>query len=60
MPISKATDADKLTTEWRQKPTADREAKPEEARRAQSMRTDEENLRDRDSLFWRGVWMIVF
>ncbi|WP_331376635.1 hypothetical protein [Sinorhizobium chiapasense] len=60
MPISKATDADKFRTERRQKQVTDQEDKHEETRRKQCARTDEENLRDRDSLFWRGVWMTVF
>ncbi|WEX90312.1 hypothetical protein PZN02_005685 [Sinorhizobium garamanticum] len=60
MPISKATDADKLRTERRQKPIADREDKPDETRETQWVRRDEENLRARESLFWRGIWMAVF
>lgn len=60
MPVSKATDADKFRVARRQKPAADREDERMETRREQRMRADEENLRDRDSLFWRGIWMTVF
>ncbi|WFU50465.1 hypothetical protein [Sinorhizobium terangae] len=60
MPISKATDADKFRTERRQKPVADREDKRKETRNKLWVRADEENLRDRESLLWRGIWMTVF
>ncbi|MCA1404240.1 hypothetical protein I6F26_16260 [Ensifer sp. IC3342] len=60
MPTCKATEADKFRTDRREKPAADRGDKRKETRSKQRMRTDEENLRDRDSLFWRGIWMTVF
>ncbi|MCZ4094560.1 hypothetical protein [Sinorhizobium psoraleae] len=59
MPISKATDVDKLKSERRQEPAAARKVKPEEIRKL-GMSRDEEDLRDRESLFWRGIWMTVF
>ncbi|MBP1884257.1 hypothetical protein J2Z50_002546 [Ensifer mexicanus] len=65
MPISKAKDADKLKTDKlkvrrRPEPVADRGNRPEETSRKRWVRGDEENLRDRESLFWRGIWMTVF
>ncbi|MDK1492788.1 hypothetical protein QN219_22435 [Sinorhizobium sp. 7-81] len=58
MPISKATDVDKLKSERGQKPAADRKVKPEI--RKLGMSRDEEDLRGRESLLWRGIWMTVF